>query len=258
MQGQGNESFPAFQRPGASNEPDAVFPLVEQAPVETAQESAQENSGIFAQAPVSLTGGPVPVTPAAAVNRQGQQTEPPPLPHQRGKGNVGGTIAQSPAPNSASPVTPQTEMADTPRRRPRFSPFVGDENHAAGHITIDDTTYWYREMSPELKAWMLSVLDWMAEKMGITRAELESQNFERVNAKVPEIRNFVENLSQYYADIYSEILFQTLVYWDWPHKMTRENVNRLAYEHKADVARQVRRSTDAGLSFESFRKITGG
>ncbi|MBV9866788.1 MAG: hypothetical protein JO316_15645 [Abitibacteriaceae bacterium] len=145
-------------------------------------------------------------------------------------------------------------MAVNPPQQRKRSPFRSSRNFVAGEITIQDTTYGYRELDDNLEKWMQERRQWLADKLGITLEALDSDNFK--GAKPDELAKLNDHLEETYNLLLSgptPDIRGVLVEWDAEDDngdivpINKENVSDLGFEIKSQLADHVKASTLLGV-----------
>jgi hypothetical protein len=233
---------------------------------------AQGVTPVYSQPQQSQAQPPVPVQlqpePAPQMQSVPQQT---PVPQQEPQTDFdapvpvtitmpGGAPIPQPQVQPIQPVTPERVREVAEHRK--TSPFKDAPNFLAGSLVVNDTTYWYREVSDASREWLGAQMERLAAKMGITVEDLVLENFE--NANPAAVETFDEDIDEIYAAFLygpTPTIRGVLVKWDAVDgdeqvaPLTLENIKRLGREVTSEIIAQVQRSTNHGTSFESFRAV---
>jgi hypothetical protein len=146
------------------------------------------------------------------------------------------------APATSAPATPKA----------RRSPLRKANNACAGHVTIEDTTYWYREIPAPLQEWLEAAPERIATQFGLTLEEFEQKNVDQSDPAL------LKAALQHEEECTDAVLDVCLVDWDVtdetgkPEPLTPENRRDLFHVVKRALLEQILMATVAGMSQAQF------
>lgn len=165
---------------------------------------------------------------------------------------------ESAAPESAAPepktvieyVRPGATTPPSGQKAKRRSAFRKSAKFTAGQFQWYDATFFYKEIDDATEEGIKKHFEKIAAEFGITLEDVANEDFS--NARIDGKEQINKLLAMLEAS-YDYILSQCLTDWDDPEfDYDPREIPGLGYEMKAECARQIRRSSEYGMSQSVF------